>query len=367
MKIPFFNYPDLYLKNKDKLIDIFSDVGSRGAFIMQKDLEEFEHNIAEYTGSKYALGVANATDGLQIALMAGGLKEGSEVIISSHTMIATASAIHYAGAKPVPVEAGSDLMIDPSSLEEAINDNTSAIMPTQLNGRTCDMDCIMSIADKYSLDVYEDAAQALGSKFKNKAAGTFGIASAISLYPAKLLGCLGDGGIVLTNEEEVYKKLSLLRDHGRDPDSGEVSSWGFNTRLDNMQAAFLNFFMSDYDDIVKRRRQIASLYNEGLSSIEQITLPTPPNDGDHFDVFQNYEIQAHRRDDLKSYMSEKGIGSLVQWSGKAVHQFDQLKFSVQLPKTDELFLKILMIPLNMSITDEEVEYVIETIKEFYKG
>lgn len=367
MNIPFFNYPDIFLKHQKELIEIFSDVGSRGAFIMQKDLEEFEHRIADYTGSKYALGVANATDGLQIGLMAGNLKRGSEVIISSHTMIATASAIHFAGGIPVPVEAGLDLMIDPDAIESAINENTSAIMPTQLNGRTCNMDRIKEIANKYSLDIYEDAAQALGSKFKSKSAGTFGIASAISLYPAKLLGCLGDGGIVLTDDNEVYKKLCLLRDHGRDPETGEVSSWGLNTRLDNLQAAFLNFLFSDYTNIVKRRRYIASLYDEGLSSIEELKLPIPPNDGDHFDVFQNYEIQALRRDELKTFMHQKGIGSLVQWSGKAVHQFDNLKFSEKLPNTDELFSKILMIPLNMSITDEEVSFVIKTIKEFYNG
>ena len=153
MNIPFFNYPDIFLKHKQELLEIFADVGSRGAFIMQKDLEEFEHRIAEYTGSKYALGVANATDGLQIGLMAGNLRQGSEVIISSHTMIATASAIHFAGGIPVPVEAGLDLMIDPDAIEDAINENTSAIMPTQLNGRTCDMDRIKNLAEKYSLDI----------------------------------------------------------------------------------------------------------------------------------------------------------------------------------------------------------------------
>ena len=340
MNIPFFNYPDIFLKHKQELLEIFADVGSRGAFIMQKDLEEFEHRIAEYTGSKYALGVANATDGLQIGLMAGNLRQGSEVIISSHTMIATASAIHFAGGIPVPVEAGLDLMIDPDAIEDAINENTSAIMPTQLNGRTCDMDRIKNLAEKYSLDIYEDAAQALGSKFKGKSAGTFGIASAISLYPAKLLGCLGDGGIVLTDDDQVYKKLCLLRDHGRDPETGEVSAWGLNTRLDNLQAAFLNFLFSDYANVINRRRYVASLYDAGLSlQLKSFKLPIPPNEGEHFDVFQNYEIQALQRDELKAFMQKRGIGSLVQWSGKAVHQFDKLRFSEVLPKTDDLFFQ----------------------------
>ncbi len=229
--IPFFDYPELFIQNENKLVEVFKNVGRRGAFIMQEDLKHFEATLAEYTGSKYALGVANATDGLQIALMAGNVKRGGEVILSSHTMVATASAIFFAGGIPVPVEIGKDLMIDASSIEDSINENTAAIVPTHINGRTCNMENILKLADKYSLSVYEDAAQALGSKFKDKSAGTFGIASAISFYPAKVLGCLGDGGAVLTNDEDIYRKMELLRDHGRDPESGEVVRWGFNTRL----------------------------------------------------------------------------------------------------------------------------------------
>lgn len=364
-KIPFFNYPDLFNKNEDFLIDIFKDVGKRGAFIMQKDLEEFEQNLAEFTGAKFALGVANATDGLQIGMMAGGLKLGGEVIISAHTMIATASAIYFAGGVPVPVETSADLSIDPLSIEKAINEKTVAIMPTHLNGRTCNMDEILSLAKKYSLSIYEDAAQALGSKYKEKFAGTFGIASAISLYPAKILGSLGDGGAVLTNDQDVFEKIQLLRDHGRDPKTGDVVSWGFNSRLDNLQAAFLNYFMKDYEKIINRRRMLASFYNEALSSIEEIILPEAPNNGDHFDVFQNYEIQAEKRDELKIYLEDKGIGTLVQWGGKAIHQFKKLNFQQDLPVTDKIFSKLLMLPLNMFITDDDVRYVIEMIKNFY--
>ena len=367
MSIPFFNYPDLFKRDEKKLVEIFQDVGRRGAFIMQRDLEEFENTIREYTGSKYALGVANATDGLQIGLMAGTRKTSGEIIFSSHTMVATASAIHFAGYKPIPVEAGEDLMIDPDSIEDAINENTVGIMPTHLNGRTCNMDPILSLAEKYSLDIHEDAAQALGSKFKDKCAGTFGASSAISLYPAKILGCFGDGGVVLTNDSEIFEKMKLLRDHGRDPVSGDVICWGFNTRLDNLQAAFLNYFMSKFDEVVNRRREIANIYHEKLCDVEELSLPMPPNDGDHFDVFQNYELCAEDRDNLQAYLRDNSIGSLVQWSGKAVHQFKSLNLCNNLPKTDDLFKKLLMIPLNMSITDNEVIRVIDTIKKFYSS
>lgn len=347
-------------------MNIFEDVGKRGAFIMQRDLVEFEEKLADYTGSKYALGVANATDGLQIALMAKEMPKGGEILISSHTMMATASSIHYAGFIPVPVEAGSDLMMDVGAIESSITDKTIAVMPTQLNGRTCDMDAISILADQYGLNIFEDAAQALGSKFKGKTAGTFGVASAISFYPAKVLGCLGDGGGVLTNDADVYEKLLLLRDHGRDIATGEVVSWGFNTRLDNLQAAFLNYFMDSYDEVVERRRYLADLYDNGLKDIEELVLPEPPNEGDHFDIFQNYEIQAQNRDELKVYLAENGIGTLIQWSGIAIHQLEHLGFDQDLPGTDKLFKEILMIPINMFVSDEDVYYVINTIKDFYK-
>ena len=364
-KIPFFDYPQLFNSYEQDLTNIFKDVGKRGAFIMQKDLEEFETNLSAYTEAKHAIGVANATDGLQICLMAGEQSNQGEVLISSHTMIATASAIHYAGGTPVPVECGKNLMIDISSAEKALTEKTVAIMPTQLNGRTCDMDEIMNFAIKNNLAIYEDAAQALGSKFKNKHAGTFGVASAISLYPAKILGCLGDGGAILTNDSDVYERIILLRDHGRDPNSGEVISWGFNSRLDNIQAAFLNYFFSKYDEVISKRRYFAQLYDQGLKEIEEIYLPEPPNNGDHFDVFQNYEIQAENRNQLREYLHDCGIGSMIQWSGKAIHQFRNLGFKENCPYTDGLFEKILMIPLNMFISDDDVFEIIKTIKNFY--
>jgi dTDP-4-amino-4,6-dideoxygalactose transaminase len=239
-------------------------------------------------------------------------------------------------------------------------------MPTQLNGRTSDMAAIQSIADQYGLDIYEDAAQALGSKFKGQYAGTFGKAACISFYPAKILGCLGDGGLILTSDREIYDKLLLLRDHGRSND-GDIPSWGFNTRLDNLQAAFLNFQFDNYDQVIKRRRGIAAQYQEFLKDVDQIQLPPDPDtNSDYFDVYQNYEIEAQQRDKLKAFLAENGIGTLIQWGGKAVHQFAKLGFDHALPYTEKVFTRLLMLPLNMSITDTEVNYVAEKISEFYR-
>ena len=366
MKIPFFNYPRLYLDNKELFLKTIDEVASRGSFIMQKDLTSFENRIAKYVNSKFSFGVANATDGLEIGWMALGIKPGDEIICSAHTMVATASAIKMAGGTPIPVDIGEDNLIDSSAVDEAINNRTVGIMPTQLNGRTCNMDKIMEIADKYKLLVVEDAAQSLGSKFKNKAAGTFGDASAISFYPAKVLGCFGDGGIFLTNSSEIYNKGFQIHDHGRDPE-GELKSWGRNSRLDNIQAAILNVQFNNYEKVIEKRRNIAKQYDEYLSHLEELNLPPKPSNGDHFDIYQNYEIEAKNRDELKYFLEKNGIGTLIQWGGKALHQWEPLGFNLNLPKAEEFFKKCIMLPMNVFLTNEEVKFISDKIIEFYRS
>lgn len=365
-KIPFYEYPRAFTDDKDEVLRIINDVASKGAFILQDELLSFEKNLSKFTGSEFSIGVGNATDALEIAWSMIGLNRGDEVIISSHTMLATASAIKLSGGEPVPVDIGDDGLIDPKSIENAITDKTVAICPTQLNGRTCDMDSILRIADSNGLKVVEDAAQALGSTYKGKSAGTFGIASAISFYPAKILGSLGDAGVLLTQDDKLYDRAMRLRDHGRDK-TGKVSEWGRNSRLDNIQAAILDYRLSKYDEVIKRRRSIASIYNDELSELNELILPPPPTEnGIHFDVYQNYELQAEDRDNLKVYLAENGIGTLIQWGGLGIHHFHELGFNQTLPKTDTFFKKCLMLPMNNFISDNDIAYIIEKIKSFYK-
>jgi dTDP-4-amino-4,6-dideoxygalactose transaminase len=364
-KIPFFDYPHLFTSEEEELVAIFRDVGQRGAFILQQEVTRFERNLATYVGAKHAVGVANATDGLIIALRAAGVTSG-EVIFSSHTMVATASAIHFAGATPVPVECGPDHLISPEAVEAAITPRTRAIMPTQLNGRTADMDVLGDIARRHHLMIVEDAAQALGSRFRGQCAGTFGAAAAISFFPAKLLGCLGDGGVVLTNDDEVRDRVVELHDHGRHAD-GEIRSWGMNSRLDNLQAAILDHRLASYGSAIERRRTIARLYEERLGEMEELTLPPgPDSDPDYFDVYQNYEIEALRRDALKEFLQARGIGTLIQWGGKAVHQWTGLGFRERLPFTEALFQKLLLLPMNLSLTDDQLHEVCDAIHDFYR-
>ena len=366
LSIPFFDYPRLFADEEEMLLDIVRDVGRRGAFILQRDLAQFEENLARFLGAKYSLGVANATDGLIIALRASGIRKGDEVIFSSHTMVATASAIHFAQAIPVPVECGPDHLIDPSSVAAAITPRTRAIIPTQLNGRTADMASLQTIANRNGLTIIEDAAQALGSKFRGQCAGTFGAASAVSFFPAKVLGCLGDGGAVITSNAGIHDRMLQLRDHGRRAD-GEIVSWGLNSRLDNLQAAILDRRLEKYQAVIERRRALARLYRSLLSSLEEIKVPPGPDDDpDHFDIYQNYEIEAVDRDALRTHLKNLGIGTLIQWGGKAVHQWEILGFTEKLPFTEKLFERMLLLPLNMTLADDDVNQVSDAIHDFYR-
>jgi dTDP-4-amino-4,6-dideoxygalactose transaminase len=364
--IPFFNYPALFLNREKELTDVLMEVLRRGAYILQKDVEEFESNLAKYLNVKYVVGVANGTDALLLALRAIKIQPGDEVILPSHTYVATAASAHFLGAVPVLVECGPDHLIDPKAVEATITKRTKVIMPVQLNGRTCDMDALQKIAQKNGLQIVEDAAQGLGSKFKNRFAGTFGAAGTISFYPAKVLGCFGDGGAVVTNDDVIAEKIYLLRDHGRNKE-GEVVAWGFNSRLDNIQAAILNFKLKTYDEEVERRRTVASMYDEGLRDLPQLHLPPAPNsDPNHFDVYQNYEIEAENRNELRLFLEENGIKTLIQWGGKAVHQHRDLGFNVILPRTDKLFKRCLLLPMNTSISDDDIRYVIDAVRQFYQ-
>jgi len=365
-KIPFFEYPRLWTDHKHDYISIIDRVASSGGYILQKELSDFETELAKFTGANYSVGVGNATDAMEIFLEAIGLKKGDEIIISSHTMLATASAIRVAGGVPIPVDIGDDNLICPKSIEEAITSNTVGIMPTQLNGRVCDMDAIIRIANKHGLFIVEDAAQGLGARYKGKHAGTFGLASCISFFPAKVLGCFGDAGAVLVNDKNLYHKIYQLHDHGRDID-GEVKRWGRNSRLDNLQAAILSHKLKIYNQVVERRRAVAQMYQDQLGGLDELKLPPPPsNTSNHFDIYQNYELTANNRDELKKYLSEKNIGTLIQWGGKGIHQFEQLGFTQKLPNTDKFFKRCIMLPMNIFISDEDVKYICNSIKSFYR-
>jgi dTDP-4-amino-4,6-dideoxygalactose transaminase len=366
-KIPFFNYAAAFCEDEADLVRIFLATGRKGAFIRQAELEQFEAHLADYLGARFALGVGNATDGLGLLCRAAGIGPGDEVILSSHTMLATAIGVHEAGGTPVPVDCGPDHLLLPEAVEAALTPRTRAILPTQLNGRVCDMDALGALARRHGLLLLEDAAQALGAEFRGQKAGTFGLGGVFSFYPAKVLGCLGDGGAIVTSDAALYERLCQLSDFGRNR-QGEVVGWGLNTRLDNLQAAVLDWRLSRYSDVIARRRALAARYQQRLGHLPQLRLPPAPgSDPAHFDVFQNYEIEAEDRDRLQAHLREAGVGTLQQWGGVAVHQCRALGFQQALPRTDELFQRMLMLPMNTALQDGEVDHIAALITSFYAG
>ncbi len=363
--IPFFPYADLFKRDEAALTEVMMGVCRRGAYILQQECRDFDANLARFMGVKHAFGVANGTDAIIIGLKAVGIGAGDEVILPSHTYIATAAAVHMVGATPVLAECGPDHMLDANDAATRITPKTRAIMPVQINGRTCDMDALQAVADRHGIMVVEDAAQALGSRFNGRCAGTFGKFGTISFYPAKLLGCFGDGGAIVTNDDEVATQIALLKDHGRNAD-GRVVAWGYNSRLDNMQAAVLDYKLKSYPREIERRRSVAARYQAGLGDLAQLALPPAPGaDPRQFDVYQNYELQADRRDELRSYLDQHGVKTIVQWAGTPVHQFKELGFMVDLPVTDAFFKRCMMLPMNSAVTDEEVDYIVHTVRAFY--
>lgn len=364
-QIPFFNYPALFATQEQELMGILRDVLSRGAYILQRDLKEFESNLAKYLGIKHAFGMADGTNAIILSLRAAGIGRDDEVIVPSHTFIASVYPIKSLGAIPVLVECADDHLIDPKAAESAVTARTKAILPVHLNGRTCNMAAIQQVADRHGLRIVEDAAQALGSRFKGKFAGTFGVAGTFSFYPAKSLGCFGDGGALVTNDDKVAERVERWRDHGRDKD-GVVVDWGTNCRLDNVQAAVLNFKLKSFDAAIGRRREIARIYDSRLRHIRELALPPGPDaDPEHFDVYQNYEMQSKRRDELRAYLEEHGVRTLLQWGGHAVHQFKDLGFNAVLPKTTLMTSRFIMLPMNTSLADEDVNYICDVIAQFH--
>ena len=363
-KVPFFDYSRIFKDYENEYLEIIKAVGQKGAYIMQSELAEFEKSAAAFIGAKYAVGVGNATDGLEMIWQAISLQPGDEVIISAHTMVATASAIKTVGGTPVPVDIEETGLISPASIRKYITHRTVAICPTQLNGHICDMKAIKKIAEEFNLKLVEDAAQAFGAYTNDGYAGVFGIAGAFSFYPAKNLGALGDAGLVVTNDESIYKKLLAIRDHGRN-EHGEIVTWGRNSRLDNLQAAILQSQLNRYPETIKYRQLVAQTYDKIFKNISQIRI-THENLKPQVSVFQNYEILAEDRNSLLAYLMQNNVGYLIPWGGQQINNLNKLGIDYKLDKVDEYFEKCLMLPLNLFVTVDDAVHVANLISYFYE-
>ena len=364
MKIPFVTFRPMERELNDDIRAAFDRVFARSWYIEGVEDEAFEKAFAEYCGTKYCVGVGNGLDALMLALKALGIGQGDEVIVPSNTYIATALAVTYVGAAPVFVEPDiRTFNIDPALIEAAITERTKAIMPVHLYGQACDMDPIMAVAKKYGLKVVEDCAQAHGATYKGQKIGTFGDAAGFSFYPGKNLGALGDAGAVVTNDKEVADKIRALGNYGSDYKYHHIYK-GNNSRLDELQAAFLAAKLPLLEKMNVERRRVAKLYTEGINNPKVITPYVNP---DCVPVWHIYGIRCAERYALEKYLNDKGIGTNKHYPIPMHMQECYKDLNIPqgaLPVAEEISATELSIPMYYGMTDEEIQYVIDAINEF---
>ena len=364
MRIPFVSFLPMERELNDELRSAFDRVFTRSWYIEGEEDKAFEDAFADYCGSKYCVGVGNGLDALMLSLKALGIGDGDEVIVPSNTYIATALAVTYVGAKPVFVEPDiRTFNINPALIEAAITEATKAIIPVHLYGQACDMDPIMEIARKYGLKVVEDCAQAHGATYKGKKVGTFGDAAGFSFYPGKNLGALGDAGAVVTSDKEMADKIRALGNYGSDYKYHHIYK-GYNSRLDELQAAFLKAKLSHLERMNEERRRIARMYTEGITNSKVIV---PYVSADCVPVWHIYGIRCAERDMLEKHLNEKGIGTNKHYPIPMHLQECYKDLNIlegELPIAEEISSTELSIPMYYGMTDEEIRFVIDTINEF---
>ena len=364
MIIPFVSFLPMERELNDDIRSAFDRVFSRSWYIEGEEDKSFEKAFAEFCGTKYCIGVGNGLDALMLALKALGIGEGDEVIVPSNTYIATALAVTYVGATPVLVEPDINTFnINPSLIESKISSKTKAIMPVHLYGQACDMDPILEIAKKHNLKVVEDCAQAHGATYKGRKVGTFGDAAGFSFYPGKNLGALGDAGAVVTNNKELADKIRALGNYGSDYKYHHIYK-GNNSRLDELQAAFLSVKLPHLERMNIERRRIAKLYTEGINNDKVIVPYVNP---DCVPVWHIYGIRCNERDALEKHLKEKGISTNKHYP-ISIHLQECYK-DLNIPKgtlplAEEISSTELSIPMFYGLTDEEIHYVIDAINEF---
>ena len=365
MKIPFLDLKTQYKQIEHEVMPMITAAMAEGAFIGGEQVSGFEEEFAKFCDSKYCVGVNSGTDALRFALMAIGVGPGDEVITVPNTFIATTEAISQVGAKPVFVDIFPDTCnMDASNIEEKISKNTKAIIPVHLYGQPADMDKILSIAQQNSIAVIEDACQAHGAHYKNKSAGSMGSVGCFSFYPGKNLGAFGEGGAIVTQDEAIAQKIRMIRDHGQRKKYFHDLE-GYNGRLDAIQAGVLRIKLKRLGDWNKLRRQNAAYYTELLSNVPSVTLPVEAEFARS--VYHLYVILVDDRDGLQNHLNSKGVASGLHYPLPLHLQkaYDHLGYKKgDFPVAENIAGRLLSLPMYPELTREQIEYVVESIKEF---
>lgn len=366
IKVPFLDLKRQHESIKVELDEAYRRVLESGWFITGPELEAFEAEFSAYHGVRHCVGVGNGLDALHLTLRAMAIGAGDEVIVPAHTFIATWLAVSYAGAslRPVDVEEVTG-NLDPSQLEAAINERTKVIMPVHLYGRICNMFPIMEIAKKHGILVLEDAAQAHGAEYHGLRAGHFGIAAGFSYYPGKNLGALGDGGAVVTNDANLATRLQLLRNYGSAQRYHHMET-GFNSRLDELQAAFLRVKLRHLETWNNRRRDIARRY---IVAFSDLPFWLPESDGDNISSWHLFVIRTHQRAELAAKLKAEGIATLIHYPVPPFLQEAYISLGYRgdsFPISARISNEVLSLPMDPMMTDAQVEHVITAVRMFYE-
>lgn len=357
-------FEDLYKVNRpyfEEYKQAFSGVLESGWFILGDNVEKFEKEFAQYNNVEYCAGVASGLDALTISLMALDLPEKSEVLVPSNTYIATILSILHSGNIPVLVEPDiKTYNIDPQRIEDSITSKTRALMVVHLYGKPCDMDPIMNICNKKDLFLIEDCAQAHGAEYKGKKVGGFGDMGAFSFYPTKNLGCLGDGGAIVTNNPDYYRKIRMIRNYGSEKKYFNEYV-GLNSRLDEIQAAFLRIKLKHLDKINKYKRQLARVYLNGIGD----NFIIPDVNPDFYDVYHIFNIRHGRRDELRNYLLSNGVRTEIHYPIPP-HLQNALPFlnKLRLPLSEEIHKTTLSLPISVFHKADEIQYVVQLLNKF---
>lgn len=363
-KVPFVDPKEHYRRLKPEIDGAITDCFAKGDLVMRQQLRDFEANLASFVGTKYAIGLNSGYHALHFSLLAANVGPGDEVITVGHTFVACVSAIVHCGATPVLVEVAEDYNMSPEEFEAAITPKTKAVMPVHLNGRVCNMDRIMEIANRHNIAVVEDAAQALGAAYGGTRAGAFGATGCFSFYPFKVLGGFGDGGAITTNDPDIALAVGRLRFNGEDRETGEYHYHGHTALLDNVQAAVLDVKLRHLPDWIEHRRQIASHYHEGLSGVGDLQLPQF-SQVEHYDIFQNYVIRTGQREKLREHLTAEGVETLLHWPKPMwEHKALELK-DPHLLETENICREVISLPMSAETTYEHVDITVAAIRGFF--
>lgn len=369
LKIPLLDLKAQYLSIKEQIQTAMDSVLESSSFILGENVLKLEEEIAKFCGCQFAVGVASGTDALELSLRATGINHEDEIITTPFTFIATTEAICQVGAKPIFVDIELDTYnINPQEIRKKITKKTKAIIPVHLYGYPCDMDDIVEIAKEYNLKIIEDCAQAIGSKYKRKKVGTFGDIGCFSFFPSKNLGAYGDGGIAVMNKEELAKKLKMLRVHGSIHKYYHLIE-GYNSRLDELQAAILRVKLKYLDNWNDARRKNALCYQQYLSKYNlngRITLLEEKPDYKH--TYHLYVIRTKERDSLRDFLKSKGIQTGIHYPIPLHLQevYKDLGYKKgDFPQAELVSLEVLSLPMYPELVEEQISYIAESINDFF--